>query len=40
MKKPLEFYKDLLMTIEDPSLNQKLEDEAFKETEKNKQIDK
>ncbi len=40
MKKPLEFYKDLLMTIEDPSLNQKLEDEAFKETEKNKQTDK
>jgi hypothetical protein len=39
-KNPLEFYKELLMSIEDPSLNQKLDNEETKETEKNKQIDK
>lgn len=40
MKKPLETYKELLMTIEDPALNQKMEDDLAKETEKNKQTDK
>lgn len=38
VKKPLEFYKDLVMSIEDPSLGQKSEDEVTQK-EKNKQND-
>jgi len=38
LKKPLEFYKDFIMSIEDPSLAQKSEEEVS-QTEKSKQND-
>lgn len=37
-KKPLEFYKDLLFSIEDPSQNQDLQAQDVENTEKSKQI--
>ena len=39
-KKPLELYKELVMSIEDPSLNLKLDNEMEAEKEKNKETDK
>ena len=37
-KKPLEFYKDLLFSIQDPSQNQDLQAQDVENTEKSKQI--
>jgi hypothetical protein len=37
-KKPLEFYKDLLFAIQDPSQNQSLQAQDIENTEKSKQI--
>lgn len=34
IKKPLEYYKDFVLTIEDPALGQKEEDEKFDDVEK------